>query len=82
MSSGDLRNIAPLLDAYLAYFERKRSPFTVPGHKQNASRLDAGLVKLSSPTKFSHEQRNLPQISGVLTLRDFQLVDLLMQIRL
>jgi lysine decarboxylase len=46
MSSGDLRNIAPLLDAYLAYFERKRSPFTVPGHKQNASRLDAGLGAL------------------------------------
>jgi lysine decarboxylase len=46
MISGDLRNIAPLLDAYLAYFERKRSPFTVPGHKQNASRLDAGLGAL------------------------------------
>jgi lysine decarboxylase len=46
MSSGDLRNIAPLLDAYLAYFERKRSPFTVPGHKQNASRLDTGLGAL------------------------------------
>jgi lysine decarboxylase len=46
MSSGDLRNIAPLLDAYLSYFERKRSPFTVPGHKQNASRLDAGLGAL------------------------------------
>jgi lysine decarboxylase len=43
VSTGDLRNIAPLLDAYLSYFERKRSPFTVPGHKQNASRLDAGL---------------------------------------
>jgi len=46
MSSGDLRNIAPLLDAYLAYFERKRSPFTVPGHKQRASRLDTGLGAL------------------------------------
>jgi arginine decarboxylase len=46
MSSGDLRNIAPLLDAYLSYFERKRSPFTVPGHKQNASRLDTGLGAL------------------------------------
>jgi lysine decarboxylase len=46
MSTGDLRNIAPLLDAYLSYFERKRSPFTVPGHKQNASRLDAGLGAL------------------------------------
>ena len=46
MSSGDLRNIAPLLDAYLSYFERKRSPFTVPGHKQNAARSDAGLGTL------------------------------------
>ena len=46
MSTGDLRNIAPLLDAYLAYFERKRSPFTIPGHKQRASRLDAGLGAL------------------------------------
>jgi arginine decarboxylase len=46
MSTGDLRNIAPLLDAYLSYFERKRSPFTVPGHKQNASRLDPGLGAL------------------------------------
>ncbi len=35
-----------MLDAYLSYFERKRSPFTVPGHKQNASRLDAGLGAL------------------------------------
>ena len=46
MSTGDLRNIAPLLDAYLAYFEHKRSPFTIPGHKQRASRLDAGLGAL------------------------------------
>jgi lysine decarboxylase len=38
-----LRDSAPLLDAYLAYFETKRTPFTVPGHKQRASRLDAGL---------------------------------------
>ena len=46
MSTGDLRNIAPLLDAYLSYFERKRSPFTIPGHKQRGSRLDAGLGAL------------------------------------
>ena len=46
MSTGDLRNIAPLLDAYLAYFEHKRSPFTIPGHKQRASRIDAGLGAL------------------------------------
>ena len=46
MSTGDLRNIAPLLDAYLSYFEGKRSPFTIPGHKQRAARLDAGLGAL------------------------------------
>jgi lysine decarboxylase len=39
----DLRDSAPLLDAYLAYFESSRTPFTIPGHKQKASRLDAGL---------------------------------------
>jgi lysine decarboxylase len=46
MSSGDLRNIAPLLDAYLSYFESSRTPFTIPGHKQKASRLDPGLGAL------------------------------------
>ena len=39
----DLRDSAPLLDAYLSYFETARTPFTIPGHKQKASRLDAGL---------------------------------------
>ena len=39
----DLRDSAPLLDAYLSYFESTRTPFTIPGHKQKASRLDAGL---------------------------------------
>ena len=39
----DLRDNAPLLDAYLSYFESSRTPFTIPGHKQRASRLDAGL---------------------------------------
>lgn len=39
----DLRNSAPLLDAYLSYFESARTPFTIPGHKQRTSRLDAGL---------------------------------------
>jgi lysine decarboxylase len=39
----DLRNSAPLLDAYLSYFESARTPFTIPGHKQRASRLDQGL---------------------------------------
>lgn len=38
-----LRVCAPLLDAYLSYFESERRPFTIPGHKQRASRLDAGL---------------------------------------
>ena len=39
----ELRASAPLLEAYLSYFESKRLPFTIPGHKQKASRLDAGL---------------------------------------
>ncbi|MEY2837349.1 MAG: hypothetical protein RLZ46_731, partial [Actinomycetota bacterium] len=30
----DLRKSAPLLDAYLSYFEKARTPFTIPGHKQ------------------------------------------------
>ena len=38
-----LRESAPLLDAYLSYFEKPHTPFTIPGHKQNASALDAGL---------------------------------------
>jgi lysine decarboxylase len=46
MSTGDLRNIAPLLDAYLSYFEATRTPFTVPGHKQRAALLDPGLGAL------------------------------------
>ena len=38
-----LRVSAPLLDAYLSYFEHKRKPFTIPGHKQRAARLDEGF---------------------------------------
>jgi lysine decarboxylase len=38
-----LRESAPLLDAYLSYFESQRTPFTIPGHKQKAGRLDLGL---------------------------------------
>jgi lysine decarboxylase len=38
-----LRATAPLLNAYLSYFESQRTPFTIPGHKQHATRLDAGL---------------------------------------
>ena len=41
-----LRDIAPLLDAYLSYFESQRTPFTIPGHKQKAARLDTGLGAL------------------------------------
>jgi len=42
----ELRKSAPLLDAYLTYFESSRIPFTVPGHKQRASKLDVGLGKV------------------------------------
>ena len=38
-----LRDSAPLLDAYLSYFESIHTPFTIPGHKQQAARLDVGL---------------------------------------
>ena len=38
-----LRDSAPLLDAYLSYFETQRTAFTIPGHKQKAHRLDQGL---------------------------------------
>jgi arginine decarboxylase len=38
-----LRDSAPLLDAYLSYFETERTAFTIPGHKQKAYRLDQGL---------------------------------------
>ena len=38
-----LRELAPLLDSYLSYFEINSLPFTIPGHKQKANKLDAGL---------------------------------------
>lgn len=41
--SSELRKYAPLLDAYLSYFESPHTPFTIPGHKQKAHRLDIGL---------------------------------------
>ena len=41
--NSELRKSAPLLDAYLSYFETQRTAFTIPGHKQKAHRLDAGL---------------------------------------
>ena len=39
----ELRSSAPLLDAYLSYFEGDFTPFTIPGHKQRASKIDQGL---------------------------------------
>jgi lysine decarboxylase len=41
--NSELRKSAPLLDAYLNYFETQRTAFTIPGHKQKAHRLDEGL---------------------------------------
>jgi lysine decarboxylase len=41
--NSELRSSAPLLDAYLSYFEGVLTPFTIPGHKQRASRIDQGL---------------------------------------
>jgi lysine decarboxylase len=41
--NSELRSSAPLLDAYLSYFEGALTPFTIPGHKQRASRIDQGL---------------------------------------
>ena len=41
--NSELRASAPLLDAYLSYFEDNLTPFTIPGHKQRASQLDQGL---------------------------------------
>lgn len=41
--NSELRESAPLLNAYLTYFESQRTAFTIPGHKQKAHRLDAGL---------------------------------------
>ncbi len=41
-----LRSHAPLLDAYLTYFESKHTAFTIPGHKHKASLLDEGLGRV------------------------------------
>ncbi len=43
MTKRPLRESAPLLDAYLTYTEQHSTPFTLPGHKQRAARLDVGL---------------------------------------
>ena len=42
-NQNELRSSAPLLDAYLSYFETSHTPFTIPGHKQRASKIDVGL---------------------------------------
>ena len=42
----DLRSNAPLLDAYLRYFENHHLAFTIPGHKHKASLLDEGLGRV------------------------------------
>jgi len=42
----ELRSSAPLLDAYLSYFEVDHTPFTIPGHKQRSAKIDAGLGAL------------------------------------
>ena len=41
--NSELRKSAPLLDAYLSYFESDHTPFTIPGHKQRASQIDPAL---------------------------------------
>ena len=41
-----IRAKAPLLDAYLSYLESNRQPFTIPGHKQATSRIDADLGRV------------------------------------
>jgi lysine decarboxylase len=42
----ELRASSPLLNAYLNYFEQDHNPFTIPGHKQRASKIDLGLGAL------------------------------------
>ena len=41
-----LRANAPLLDAYLSYFESRHIAFTIPGHKHKTSLLDEGLGRV------------------------------------
>ena len=41
--NSELRANAPLLNAYLSYFETIHTPFTIPGHKQRASKIDPAL---------------------------------------
>lgn len=42
----ELRAHAPLLDAYLRFFEESITPFSIPGHKQQAALLDKGLSRV------------------------------------
>lgn len=42
----ELRTSAPLLDAYLSYFESRHIAFTIPGHKHKTSLLDQGLGRV------------------------------------
>ena len=42
----ELRAHAPLLDAYLRFFEESITPFSIPGHKQKAALLDMGLGRV------------------------------------
>lgn len=44
--NSELRKSAPLLDAYLSYFEGDHTPFTIPGHKQRAAQIDPALGAL------------------------------------
>ena len=46
MNDGEIRSHAPLLDAYLTYLETPHHPFTIPGHKQRATALNADLGKV------------------------------------
>jgi len=43
IASAGLRAEAPLLDGYLSFLESKATPFTTPGHKGRAARLDEDL---------------------------------------
>jgi arginine decarboxylase len=42
----ELRAQAPLVDAYLSYFEEPHQPFMTPGHKQRAFLLDEDLGRV------------------------------------
>jgi len=46
MTDEGIRSHAPLLDSYLTYLESARHPFTIPGHKQRAGKLDSDLGRV------------------------------------